>query len=158
MAEASTAAFRAANQEARVPEGAQCLDCGTTTRALLKAVESGWRCYECGNRAHGRSATELHHVLSRAVSDVTIEVPGNMHRQLSEQQRAIPKEVSEAAPRDPLSFVLMVLYAIHGFALVMVNFLDAAIAWLQKHLAWLIETGGPEWYTKHPSVYGIPLA
>lgn len=39
-------------------------------------------CHECAARADGRSTVEKHHVLGRAVSDITVDIPLNWHRVL----------------------------------------------------------------------------
>ena len=157
MAEASNTAFREAARWRRIPDGARCTVCGTNNRVVLAVWGDDWRCYQCSAWAHGRTVMEAHHLFTRKVSSVTIDIPANLHRELSDQQLAIPPDILKAAPDNPLAFALMLVYAIRDFARTIVGYLDAVIEWLRRHMAWLIETHGPEWYKQQPPMFGTRL-
>ncbi|MEZ4412422.1 MAG: hypothetical protein R2910_05515 [Gemmatimonadales bacterium] len=157
MAEAGNAALREAARWRRIPEEARCAVCGTNNRVVLTAWGDDWRCYQCGSWAHRRSVMEAHHIFSRKVSPVTIDIAANLHRELSDQQLAIPQDILKAAPENPVAYILMILYSVRDFAKTIVGYLDRVIQWLRQHLAWLTQMHGPEWYKQHAPLFAAAL-
>lgn len=153
MAEAASAAFRDAARQQRIPEDARCAACGFADAVALEVWGERWRCYACSNLARGKPAEEAHHILPRKVSPVTVNVPANLHRVLSEKQLTIPKEIRDAAPHNPLAFVVTLLCAIRDFGMAVVEFLGAAIQWLMRLMEWLDHRLGKGWENDLPSLY-----
>jgi hypothetical protein len=159
MAEAANAVVRATSRRRRVPVEAQCTICGCNDPRVLQQDGKDWLCYECANCARGRPTEEAHHVLPKSVDPtVTVTVPGNMHRVLSELQRELPKAVREVAPRDPLAWVITVLSAVHDFAQTAVHYMGAAIAWLLRLWEALKAQHGRDWWASLglPGIYAQP--
>lgn len=153
MAEASNAAIRDAARKRKIPEGATCGECGFADARALEPCGEDWQCYECAQKARGKATSEGHHVLTRKVSPVTVDVPGNLHRILSEQQLTIPKVIRDAAPHDPLAFVVRLLGAIRDFFNAVAEFLGRAIDWLLRLKEWLDAKLGAKWIEQLPPLY-----
>lgn len=158
MAEAANAAIRDAARKRRIPDGARCARCGFGDAVALEAWGDKWRCYQCSNEARGRPTEEAHHILPRKVSPVTVNVPVNLHRILSEQQLTIPKEIRDAAPHHPLAFVVTLLCAVRDFGLAIVGFLGAAIQWLLRLMEWLDTKLGKNWIKELPPLFPEAVA
>jgi hypothetical protein len=156
MAESLDAAVREAARKRRVPENARCAECGFPDAKALERWGNAWRCYECANRARGKSTTEAHHVLPAKASSATINIPANLHRILSEQQIAIPQDIRAGAPKHALAFVVVLLSAVRDFGLTVVQFLGAAIQWLLRLMAWLDEKLGKGWIKELPPLFPQP--
>lgn len=156
MAEALSAAVRAAARKRRVPDGARCAECGFSDARVLESWGKKWRCYACAKHARGQSAMEAHHVLPAKTSSATVNVPANLHRILSEQQLGIPQDIRAHAPRHPLAFVVVLLSAVRDFGLTAVQFLGAAIQWLLRLMAWLDEKLGKDWIRELPPLFPQP--
>jgi hypothetical protein len=79
------------------PEIAPCLECG---KVAPGAIPKSGICYECNRQGRGLPTTEDHHIIGRDV-DLTIPIPANLHRAISQRQAArqpILKQPSD----DPL--------------------------------------------------------
>ena len=75
----------------------RCAACGEDEPIVLIQTADGVVCYECLAGASGRSPMEKHHIAGQHNSSVTVEIPANQHRLLSERQRTWP----EATLRNP---------------------------------------------------------
>jgi hypothetical protein len=51
------------------------------------AILNSGICYECDLKARGRSIIEVHHIIGRDV-DLTVAIPANLHRAISQRQAA----------------------------------------------------------------------
>jgi hypothetical protein len=69
----------------RFPAAACCADCGERNRLVLCRTGKQVVCYECRLQRRGRPPRELHHIGGRP-SKLTLPVPANLHRLLSELQ------------------------------------------------------------------------
>jgi hypothetical protein len=96
--------------------------------------------------AHGRSPIEDHHVLGRANDPITIPVPGNLHRQLSDRQRDWPRELRRHSHRDPLIWMATALLSHQEMLALSLALLDWLIPALPTIAAALRETYGEEWW------------
>ena len=148
MAEAAKAAMRQAARARRIPKGSECATSGYSNSVGLEQSPEGPRCYECASAARGRSTVEAHHLLPRGVSPETVEVPGNLHRELSERQRDTPVELIDAARTNPLAMVTLILIGLRDYIAVIVTWLTRGINFLLDLLAHLDESLGTEWWTK----------
>jgi hypothetical protein len=83
-----------------------------SSNLVRKGTAAPALCSECRSRAQGRSVFEKHHTLDRqADADLTVTVPGNLHRDLSALQIDWPPEVKEDQGRDPLFIAVAILCA-----------------------------------------------
>lgn len=148
MAEAAQAAMRQAARARRVPKGTQCATCGYSNPVGLEQSPEGPRCYECASTQRNRSTVEAHHILPRGVSPETVDVPGNLHRELSEKQRDTPVELIDAARTNPLAMVTLILIGLRDYIAIIVTWLTRGINFLRDLIAHLEAELGPEWWTK----------
>jgi hypothetical protein len=79
------------------PEVAPCPQCGDRT---LGAMLKSGICYECDLRARGLPSVEAHHIIGRDV-DLTILIPANLHRAISQRQAA-RRPILKRPSDDPL--------------------------------------------------------
>jgi hypothetical protein len=91
---------------------------------------------------------EAHHILPRGVSPETVDVPGNLHRELSEKQRKTPTALIEAARSNPLATVTLILIGLRDFIAVIVTWLSKIVNFLRGLLPHLDAELGPDWWTK----------
>lgn len=152
MAEALNAAVRLAQRAQRIPVGAKCADCGISNPVVLQEDGEHWRCYECAKIRRGERPDEAHHILGRDVHPMTIDIPANLHRILSEEQLAIPEEIRGRSPHNPLVWVIRLLCAVRSFGKAIVDFLTGGINWLTRLLVALERRLGAKW----ADVLGLP--
>lgn len=148
MAEAMKAAMRQAARARRIPKGAHCATCGYNNPIGLEQSPDGSRCYECASAVRGRSTVEAHHILPRGVSPETVDVPGNMHRELSEKQRDTPVALIDAARTNPLAMVTLILIGLRDYLAIVLTWLTRGINFLRDLFAHLEDELGPEWWAK----------
>lgn len=120
--------------------------CGWGQPGALQRDGETISCYECACAMRGQATVEAHHVLGRAVDPVTIGVPGNMHRLLSESQREWPSAIRHNTNRDPLLWLA-------GAALSLQDQLTLWVSWLAEIASWLTRLGeslrqrhGEQWW------------
>jgi hypothetical protein len=145
MAEALNAAVRQARRAHRIPKTARCADCGIADPVVLQRDGKQWRCYECAKIRRGECPDESHHVLGKDIDPMTANMPGNIHRFLTEEQLAIPEIIRTVHPHNPLAWIIRILCAIRDFGRAILDNLDAAINWLSRLLARLEERFGTAW-------------
>jgi hypothetical protein len=148
MGEAADAAIRQAARGRRVPKGTACATCGYANPVALEETLQGWRCYDCANAERGRSAVEAHHILPRGVAPETVDLPGNLHRELSEKQRETPGVLIEAARSNPLAMATIILIGLRDFIAIIVTWLSKIINFLRGLLPHLDAELGPDWWTE----------
>jgi hypothetical protein len=91
---------RASLRSERFPKDAACENCGERDPRAL--VPGQVLCYGCSGRRRGRVQTEQHHIGGRHNSDVTLAVPANEHRILSDMQANWPEETMKNPDKNPL--------------------------------------------------------
>src|SRR4051812_18800344 len=107
MAESLNRAVRNARRR-RTSQHVPCTECGK--RIWAKKGTKPGLCYECQARAAGKGTSEVHHILDRGIDpNLTVEVPGNLHRDLSELQLDWPPEVRKNRANDPILIAMAVL-------------------------------------------------
>src|SRR5215469_692378 len=97
----SMAHVRRAVASRRVGESARC-GCGETEAFALIGGRSPATCVECHRKEKGISTMDRHHIAGENNSPLTISIPANFHRVLSERQHDWPKRMLENPDRDPL--------------------------------------------------------
>jgi hypothetical protein len=94
-------------RQRRFPAGAFCVDCGGRNRLLLCRSGKQVVCYRCRLRRRGRPEEELHHLGGRP-GELTVRVPANLHRLLTELQR-LWRVTHEPGSPEAILFDLYVL-------------------------------------------------
>ena len=134
-------------KRARVLGNGACARCGWTGQdGLTKGGDGAVRCYECRLAADGKPTVEAHHLLGRANDLATAAIPGNLHRGLSEAQRAWPDSVRRNAGRDPLLWLAAACLGLRDHLAAWVGWLDAVAAWLVGLSGALVARSGPAWW------------
>lgn len=142
-----TKAARHAQQQRKHGVGAKCRDCGTSDHRVLVYNSRPKRCEECYRRHTGRSVYDAHHIAGRANSDVTIALPANVHRVLTDAQNDWEDRTMENPDRDPL---LIAAGSVRGFRETLQGVCDWVIAMLEALSAWLRQTYGDRWWIGTP--------
>jgi hypothetical protein len=93
--------MRRAVASRRVGENARC-GCGETETFALIEGRKPATCVECDRLKRGESIMDRHHTAGRNNSPLTISIPANLHRILSERQYDWPKRMLENPDGDPL--------------------------------------------------------
>lgn len=148
MANALDTTVRKVRRTRRIPKTARCADCGIDTPVVLQRDGKQWRCYECATIRRGERADETHHILGKDVDPTTTDIPGNLHRFLSEEQLAMPEAIRTANPRNPLVIVIRFLCAVRDLGTAFLDFLTRGINWLARLLERLEEKFGADWAAK----------
>jgi hypothetical protein len=86
----------------RVGENARCCGCGETEIFALIAGRKPATCVECDRLKKGKSIMDRHHIAGRNNSPLTISIPANLHRILTERQNDWPKWMLENPERNLL--------------------------------------------------------
>jgi hypothetical protein len=146
MGESLNLAVRKARQ-GRSSKVVRCAKCAKLTRTARSAVGGRALCYECRNRAAGRSIFEDHHTLGRHMDpDLTVTVPGNLHRDLSEWQLDWPEEVRDDKGKDPLLIAVTVLCAIWDWYRGLAPYFQHLIGFFRRLRAVLVVRYGARWF------------
>jgi hypothetical protein len=131
----------------RVVGAGSCSGCSWSgVTALVKRDDGVW-CYECALTRDGKSTTEAHHFLGRANDPVTVPVPGNVHRELSDAMMDWPTELKTNPERDPLIWLSQACRGMGDHLQFWVQRLKAIAAWLVSLSAALRESHGASWWT-----------
>lgn len=79
-----------------------CPTCGEDEPAALVQAGGEIRCYECAADAAGRATVEAHHFAGKNNDRVTVSLPGNWHRIVSDDQYAWSRETLRNPAGSPL--------------------------------------------------------
>lgn len=124
-----------------------CRNCAERAPAALTRTEAGIDCYECLCRRQGRSQVEEHHPAGQHNAPLTVGIPGNDHRVLSEMQRGWPEETLRNPDGSPL---LRISASLRGWLDVLYLILDRLVGWIPRTLerldALLTERLGTTWW------------
>ena len=132
---------------------ARCAQCGCADLSALVRRKHGQKyrilCYECAQGQDGKRTTERHHVVGH-VNDkqATVEVPGNMHRALSDRQYDWPDEVRHNLQRDPLLWLAGLLYSIRDYLHYLVEIAGHIADWLVEAACTFRTKFGDTWWTE----------
>lgn len=142
---------RIARRGRQVGAGARCAVCGEQDPRALVSLPGRVLCYECLAAEHRRPVSEAHHFPNRYNSPLTVTVPGNDHRILSEDQLDWPMKTFRNPHGSPL---LRAAAALRGWLDVVRVVVDRGVGWIPAFLeeldAWLEERLGPEWWGQMP--------
>ncbi len=109
----------------------RCQHCRETDPLALLGIHPDIVCYECSCRQAGRSWTEEHHPAGRHNSPVTVIVPGNDHRVLSDMQRDWPEHTLRNPNGSPL---LAAAAAIRGWLDVLRLIIERTVGYIPAFL------------------------
>lgn len=131
----------------RVGIGAECA-CGENRPIALIADSQPIICAECERRKRGLTIYDEHHVGGKANDPLTIPIPANDHRELSEAQYDWPKATRENPDRSPL---LSISGCIRGVCDLIVMLVKKLLLWIPEYLekldAFLTSYFGSKWWT-----------
>jgi hypothetical protein len=157
--EALRRATRHAKHQSKLGPDARCAHCGwSASTALIRSEDGTVVCYECHQLAAGRQPVEAHHHLGRAVDPTTVDVPGNLHRDLSDRQYDWPAEVRRNPSRDPLLWLAAACLGQRDQFAWWVSQLSHIADWLVALSQALQREVGPDWAVAWnlPSITGEP--
>ena len=120
--------------------------CGWTRPDALQRDGARISCYECACARHSQPPVEQHHVIGRAADPVTVGVPGNMHRLLSESQREWPEAIRHNTSRDPLLWLAGAALSLHDQLTLWVAMLAEIATWLTRLGEALGRHHGDRWW------------
>ncbi|MGH7239427.1 MAG: hypothetical protein ACREHG_05085 [Candidatus Saccharimonadales bacterium] len=128
-------------------EGARCA-CGETDRRALMIESEPLTCYQCAAKRDGKSGVERHHVAGRHNSPVTIAIPANDHRILSDLQQDWSRRTLQNPEGSPLLAMAAMLRGwLDIIALLIERSLGRIPAALETLDASLVQLHGTDWYT-----------
>src|SRR4051794_9754553 len=128
-----------------VPKG-RCSICGYTGPALVRGSEPTI-CYECRRAASGSATVEWHHIFGKANDkETTAGMLGNIHREMERARNQWPEEVRKNSLRDPLLWIIGVLFSTRDFFGVMGGYVQRAGDWLLLLHGWLVVQLGAVWW------------
>jgi hypothetical protein len=126
-------------------------------------------CHECAALADGRSTLEDHHVLGRAVSDITADTPLNWHRVLHAAEKGRDEVLLRPGTDPVLGIAAAIMRGVdiaravadygetHGLwqwainlARTLADIGEYAANWLLILAGWLEERHGAEWFRELP--------
>jgi pimeloyl-ACP methyl ester carboxylesterase len=96
------AGARRARAQRRVGAGAACTVCGETRAEALVARSRPRLCIQCYERRRGKKSTQGHHVGAKANAPLSVEIPANDHRTLSDAQYEWPPPTLQNPDGSPL--------------------------------------------------------
>ena len=139
---------RKAKTQRRVGPGAQCTACGESRAEAIVARSRPKLCMQCHAAKRGKKTTETHHLAGKASSRVTVEVPANDHRTLSDAQYEWPPGVLPNSDGSPLLAAAAFLAgAADLIEHLIVDGLRNLAEFLRKLDAWLRERAGQFWWS-----------
>ncbi len=113
----------------------------------LTGVAPDILCYEC--RRKQVAYEEAHHIAGQYNDPLTVNLPGNMHRLISERQLGWPKQTLRNPDGSPL---LKAAAWLRGYVDMMFVLIERGLAWIPDFLEWLDarlrELIGDHWWIK----------
>lgn len=127
-----------------------CCHCGEKELAALTGSTSSILCYECQLQARNKSTIENHHFAGHHNDSLTVPVPGNDHRILSDEQRDWPKDTLRNLNGSPLRKAAA---SLRGFLDILKLLIERILGWIPPFLEWLDELLltllGDGWWIAH---------
>ena len=127
---------------------ARCGSCGVDEPIVLIQTADGVACYECLAGAGGRAQMERHHIAGQHNSSVTVEIPANQHRVLSELQRTWPEATLRNPDGSPLRQIAAALRGGLDLVHLALDFLDQIPAQIEALDVSLTRQRGPGWWVE----------
>lgn len=137
--------IRSAKRRETLGADARCSRCGYADQSALQTM---FLCYECAKFVRGESPVEDHHVLGESNDPSTIGVPGNPHRNISNQMQDWEPDLRWGDPADPLLWIARLLRSIKDAAQWFVDRVDDLVHFLLRLKQWLIENYGVQWWNE----------
>src|SRR5262249_51624249 len=109
----------------------QCGSCEETHGAALTTQDEKIICYECILKESGKPTIENHHFAGKRNDSLTVPIPGNDHRILSDWQRDWPADTLRNPNSSPL---LKTAGAIRGFLDVLRLIIERILGWVPEFL------------------------
>lgn len=138
---------RRSRRRRALPPDARCA-CGEADPRCLVSTETETSCYACRTRTTDCGSLEQHHPAGRHNLAVTVPVPANEHRLLSDLQQDWPTATLRNPHGSPL---LQAAATIRGWLDVLTLILERTVGWVPAFLealdAWLCTGLGPSWPT-----------
>lgn len=150
-----TAINRAARKAKRVRvtgADAQCERCGWVEPTALTRTNGLVLCYECLSIDKGRATVEENHILGKSNDPATVTVPGNQHRELSDNQLDWPDGLRSNPERDPLVWLAQGCQGMSDHVAWWATRLARLAVWLFALAVALRREHGGAWW----AVLGIP--
>ena len=142
---------RRAKSQRRVGQGAVCTHCGESRAELLIARSRPKLCMQCYSVRRGKKRTETQHLAGKANSSLTVEVPTNEHRMLSEAQYEWPPGILENRDGSPVLKAAAVLAGAADFIEdPIVRCIRNVVEFLHTLDVWLREKHGGPWWDGGP--------
>jgi hypothetical protein len=141
------AGVRKAKAQRRVGQGAACTQCGESRPEALVARSRPKLCVQCYAVRRCKKRTETNHIAGKANSPITVEVPTNDHRMLSDAQYEWPPNVLQNPDGRPvLKAAGFIAGAADFIQDLIVRGMRSVVDFLQKLDAWLCEKVGRFWW------------
>ncbi len=137
-------AIRSAKRRGKAGLDARCFRCGYADESALQTMTL---CYECAAFVQSRSPVEQHHPLGRSNDPSTVGIPGNPHRDLSDQMQGWEDELLRGDPADPLLWIARLLRFMRDTGQWLADRLDDLVHFLLRLRQWLRENYGAQWWS-----------
>ena len=135
---------RRARRQRRLGPNAKCRTCGESDPAALLPADT---CYACRQAQMGRSGLEKHHPAGQANDPMTVAIPANDHRVLSDFQQQWPEATLRNPDGSPL---LRAAASIRGLLDVLRLIMERTVGWIPPFLealdSWLRDQLGGRWW------------
>jgi hypothetical protein len=123
-----------------------CPVCGEDEPAALVGTSPTIRCYECLAREAGRSTVEAHHFAGRNNYSLTVPLPGNWHRVVSDDQYNWDPETLRNPSGSPLRAVAASMRGQRDLERVIAERLAPHPEYLERLDVRLTEVHGEKWW------------
>jgi hypothetical protein len=139
-------AVRHAKRTRRLGPDARCSNCGAVDVTVLQHHGECILCYECAAARQGKITFEEHHLLGKTNVDLTISLPGNLHREVSDRRYDWPESVRTNPDREPLRWAAGLCYGVRDLLAVLDDWLERVANWLLALSEALEEALGTRWW------------
>jgi hypothetical protein len=128
----------------------RCKECGEESLAALTGTTPNIICYECQARRKKRSTTEKHHFAGRNNDPLTVSIPSNDHRILSDEQKDWPTTTLRNQDNSPL---IRAAATLRGLLDILRSLIERTLGWIPEFLEWLDdllkERLGAHWWLEY---------
>jgi hypothetical protein len=122
-----------------------CRLCGEKDPGALTGAYPDILCYEC--RSGPKHSREAHHVAGRANDQITVDLPGNVHRIVSDRQADWPRRTLTNPDQSPL---LRAAAWLRGSIDLLRTLIERGLDWIPGFLEWLdqclVQEFGDNWW------------
>lgn len=125
----------------------RCQSCTEANALALMRVGDSMLCFECRARLEGKSPFDDHHPMGRHNDPLTVRLPTNDHRIVSDMQIDWPAQTLRNPEQSPLRKASA---ALRGWIDVLRLIMYRAIGWIPDFLdgldEWLTQEQGEQWW------------